>query len=281
LSSSQHEQSPAEERNLSRVPFKWNRSRLVSRLTRRLIAWRGGYRASNLLIGLLGSVTPFETDVFGFRMCLDPRDYACRMLIYFPQLYEPTERGAFLEQIGPKDVMIDVGAHFGLYSLLASKRAARVLSIEADPKTFQYLQRNLTMNGVANVHAVQAGVSDRRESLSLFGNDALGDMSGHSFLPGDGRSDAVEVQCFPLIEIMKAHGFDSCDVLKIDVEGFEYRVLKPLFEQAVFRPRLVLVEYFEQRNTGDVLALLRDQGYQLYLQTGRDCLFSLPASQEP
>ena len=33
---------------------------------------------------------------------------------------------------------------------------------------------------------------------------------------------------------MKAHGFDSCDVLKIDVEGFEYPVLKPLLIKPSF-----------------------------------------------
>jgi FkbM family methyltransferase len=253
----------------------------LSRLTRRLVEWRGGYRASQVLINLFGGVTPVETEVLGLRMWLDRKDYACRILLYFPQLYEPAERAALMAQIRPEDVVIDVGAHFGLYSLLASQRAARVLSIEADPRTFRYLERNIAMNRAANVRAVQAGVSDRRETLKLFGNDALGDLGGHSFVPGGGRSDAVEVQCLPLIEIMKANGLESCDVLKIDVEGFEYRVLKPLFEQAAFRPRLVLVEYFEERNTGDVLTLLREHGYELKLQTGRDYLFGLGESQKP
>ncbi len=272
--SSRHNQSPA-----VGGAFERNRSKLLSWLTRHLVAWRGGYRASEVLIDLFGGVTPIEAEVLDFRMWLDPKDYVCRTLLYYPQLFEPEERAAFVPQIRPEDVMIDVGAHFGFYSLLASKRAARVLSIEADPKTFRYLERNLAINGVANVRAVQAGVSDRCESLKLFGNDALGDLSVHSFLPGGGRSDAVEVRCFPLIQVMKANGFDSCDLLKIDAEGFEYRVLKPLFEQAAFRPRLVLVEY-QQRNTGDVLTLLRNQGYQLYRHLGRDYLFRLAESEK-
>ena len=250
---------------------------MLSRLTRRLITWRGGYRASEVLINLFGGVTPFVAEVFGFRMLLDPRDYVCRNLLYYPQLFEPEERAALLPQIRPEDTVIDIGAHFGFYSLLASKRAARVLSIEADPKTFGYLERNLTMNDASNVRAVQAGVSDRRETLKLYGNDALGDMSLHSFLPGGGRLDAIEVRCFPLIELMKTHGFDSCDVLKIDAEGFEYRVLKPLLEHATFRPRLVLFEY-QEPNTGDVPALLREHGYQLRHHMGRDYLFGLEES---
>lgn len=281
MRSTQHQQSAVAGGGLDYSAFDRNRSRLISLLTRRLVSWRGGYRASQVLMNLLGGVSPLEADVLGYRMWLDPKDHVCRNLLYYPQLFEPEECAAFLSQIRPEDVMVDVGAHVGFYSLLASKRAARVLSIEADPKTFRYLERNLAMNRVANVRAVQAGVSDRCESLKLFSNDALGDMSAHSFVPGWGRGDAVEVKCFPLIQVMKAHGFDSCDVLKIDVEGFEYRVLKPLFDQAEFRPRLVLVEYYEQRNSGNVRALLGSQGYHLHRQIGRDYLFGLDESQPP
>ena len=274
------QQSPDAGR-FDRAALDRNRTRLVSWLTRRLVSWRGGYRTSQILIDHLAGVTPLEADVLGFRMLLDPKDHVCSNLLYYPQLFEPEECAALLSQIRPEDVVIDVGAHIGFYSLLASKRAARVLSIEADPKTFRYLERNLATNGIANVCAVQAGVSDRCECLKLFSNDTRGDLSAHSFMPGWGRSDAVEVECFPLLQLMMAHGFDSCDVIKIDVEGFEYRVLKPLFEQAAFRPRLVLVEYYEKRNSGDVRALLGSHGYQLQRQIGRDYLFSLDPSDGP
>ena len=245
----------------------------LSWLTRRLVAWRGGYRMSEILIRLFGEDTPLEANVLGRRMLLDPKDHVCRTLLYYPELFEPAEVAALLPLIRAEDIMLDVGAHVGFYSLLASKRAARVLSIEADPKTFAFLERNLAMNGAVNVRAVQAGVSDREETLSLFSNDALGDLSAHSFVPGSDRGDTVKVQCFPLDVLMKANGFDSCDVIKIDVEGFEFKVLKPFFDAAAFRPRVVLVEYYEQRNTGDVCALLRQQGYKLHRQIGRDYLF--------
>ncbi len=262
--------------HVENVGLPTTRSKFLSGLTRRLIGHRGGYRASQLLIQIFGATgSAVETDVFGFRMLVDPKDHACRALLYYPQLYEAAERAALLPQIRPGDVVVDVGAHFGVYSLLASKRAAKILSIEADPATFGYLERNLAMNGASNVTAVQAGVSDRRESLSLYGNNVTGDRSGHSFVPGWGRNDKTEVQCYPLPEIMAAHGFGTCDVLKIDVEGFEYRVLAPLIEQSRIRPRVILVEYFETRNTGDVRILLRDHGYHLSRQIGRDYLFCL------
>ena len=122
------------------------------------------------------------------------------------------------------------------------------------------------------------GVSDRRESLRFFRDKNLEDRSGHSFVPGWGREDSIAIECFPLSEILTNHGLSGCDVLKIDVEGFEFRVLKPFLEQC--RPRLVLTEYFESRNTGDVRLLLKSNGYRLERQIGRDYLFSLNESRK-
>jgi FkbM family methyltransferase len=256
-----------------------SRSRLVSLLTRRLVEWPGGYRASQFLINRFGRKShTVEADVFGFNMLLDPRDHACRKLLYYPTLYESEERAVLLPQIRPSDTVVDVGAHVGIYSLLASRRAGKVLSIEADPNTFQYLERNLAMNGANHVTAVLAGVSDRRESLRLFRDKNMEDRSGHSFLPGWGREDSISVECLPLWEILTNHSLSGCDVLKIDVEGFEFRVLEPFLKEC--RPRLILTEYFESRNTGDVRSLLENNGYHLELRVGRDYFFSLNESRK-
>jgi FkbM family methyltransferase len=255
-----------------RISLKESRSELVSGLTRRLVEWPGGYRASQFLINRFGEKTrPVRAEVFGFDMVLDARDHACRKLLYYPNLYESEERAVLIPLIRQADTVVDVGAHVGVYSLLASRRAAKVLSIEADPSTFQYLERNLALNVAHNVTAVLAGVSDHRESLRLFRDKNLQDRSGHSFVPGWGREESIPVECLPLSEILMNHAFNGCDVLKIDVEGFEFRVLKPFLEEC--RPRLILTEYFESRNTGDVCALLKSNGYRLDRQIGRDYFF--------
>ncbi|MGH7812638.1 MAG: FkbM family methyltransferase [Candidatus Binataceae bacterium] len=247
---------------------------MLYRVTRRLIEWRGGYRTSNFLIRRFGGKKPLEVDVLGFRMLLDPKDRICGFLLYYPQWFDAEERAALIPQIRPEDFVVDAGAHYGFYSLLAAKRVAGVLSIEADPRTFARLRHNLALNHAENVSAVNIGISDRGERLKLYCDDALGNQSAHSFVAGRGREDAIEVDCLPLAEIMETQGFTRCDVLKIDVEGFEYRVLKPFFEQSKIRPRLILTEYYPDWNTGDVPALLKDYGYRLERKVWANYLFS-------
>ncbi|HVN63509.1 MAG TPA: FkbM family methyltransferase [Candidatus Binataceae bacterium] len=246
---------------------------LLYRLTRRLVNWRGGYRLSKLLIGYFGYSSPIEAEVLGNRMILDPQDHVCRSLLYYPQIFDVEERAALVPEIQEGDVFVDAGAHYGLYSLLAARRGARVLSIEADPETFARLEHNIAINRIQNIVAVNAGISDRPERLKLYRNEALGDRSGHSFVPGGGREDSVEVECGPLPDIMAAHGFDRCDVLKVDVEGFEYRVIEPFLERSKHPPRIVFIEYYPRRNTGDILALLQNHGYRLERKARANYLF--------
>ncbi|HUO04951.1 MAG TPA: FkbM family methyltransferase [Candidatus Binataceae bacterium] len=272
---------PGDAGDLDPKNFQSRRVKLLSAVTRRLIMWRGGLRISKLLIKLFGNSDPVEVEVLGFKMVLDPRDRMCLPLIYYPPLFEAGESAAFFPQIRPGDVVLDAGAHFGFYSLMAERCGAKVLSIEADPRTFRFLKYNLAANRSTNVCAVQVGISDRHETLQLFGNLELGDRSAHTFVPGSGRHDAIEVQCLPLAEILAANGFDRCDLLKMDVEGFEYRVLKPFLEQTKIRPRLILVEYYEHRNTGDVRALLQEHGYRLERQIWANYVFTLAGKENP
>ena len=60
------------------------------------------------------------------------------------------------EHFNPKegDIVVDVGAHVGHYTLISSKRVGqngKVVAIEADPDNFEMLNRNIKLNGLTNV----------------------------------------------------------------------------------------------------------------------------------
>src|SRR5689334_12221452 len=65
-------------------------------------------------------------------------------------------------EIGPEDVVVDIGANIGMFTLLAaSKTRAPVIAVEPSPPQFAALEANVAANGFTNVRAVQAAVSDR------------------------------------------------------------------------------------------------------------------------
>jgi FkbM family methyltransferase len=213
---------------------------------------------------------PVTCEVLGRLMELDPAEAVDGNLLFCPQLYDPEEVRFLLDHLPPDAVFVDVGAHKGFYSLMASTRVTTgtILAVEANPATFAALERNVRLNGLA-IRTVHCGVSDRDETLSL-NVQVSGNTGGSSFL---GTSPVqVPVLCVPLLEIVAGAGLSRITWMKLDIEGFEYKVLAPFLAQApaALHPRFVLTECNpdERFRTGDVEGLLLASGYRARLRTG-------------
>lgn len=132
---------------------------------------------------------------------------------------------AFAEAIRPGDVVYDVGAWIGPYTLLASKLvgpAGRVLSFEPDPVAREQLERNLALNGAGNVTVFPIALSDRTGSARLSGG-------GSEAVVRDDVGD-VEIRSESLAGFVAREG--APDVIKIDIEGGELRLDPEILSRA-------------------------------------------------
>ena len=251
--------------------------RAVRTLTRALPRVRGAGIVGNWLARWYNRRPrdPVLAEVHGFTMALDPSENVDGQLLFQPQLYDRRELAALAGHLRPGDTFVDVGAHIGLYSLFAAARVGphgRVVALEADPENAARLRANVARNAGANtvVRVVEAGVSDREEVLRL-GLNTAGNRSGNSFL-NDGP-DAVEVRCRPLVELLRDADVGRVDGMKMDIEGFEHRVLGAFFEHAPesLWPRMLILEYqpaWDARAGGSSLALALDRGYRERVRAG-------------
>ncbi len=104
--------------------------------------------------------------------------------------------------------------------------------------------------------------------LKLSGNS--NNTAGQSFLID--APDGVEVQCYPLADILENRGIGNITVIKFDVEGYEYKVLKPYLAQVdrARLPRYIISEFFEahvDKTTGNQIELLKAYGYREIMKT--------------
>jgi FkbM family methyltransferase len=261
---------------------------LMLSVTRRLPPIKGAGRVGNVLRRVYNRKPrePIEAEVVGFRMKLDAAETVDGAILFCPQLYDHTEISYLRASLHPGDCFVDVGAHIGLYSLIASGLVGadgRIIAIEADPYNFARLRVNLELNGVTNIDALCRGVSDRREILRL-GINTTGNRGGNSFLK-EGRAGTM-VDCVPLLETLLHHNSREIGGLKLDIEGFEFRVLKQFFSDAdrSLYPRFIITEYFPEwvgRAGGDTLALLVSRGYRLRRRTRFNSILELSESTAP
>src|SRR5437879_7768343 len=143
--------------------------------------------------------------------------------------YEPLTAGWF--QVGIGDVVVDAGAHIGLYTLRAATKAATVVAIEPDPSNRSLLERNIRLNGFSNIIVVPRALSSRSgtRTLSLAGraNTGVSSLDPDSFASPrtTGFVGGVLVETTTLDELVSSLGLTRIDWLKIDVERHELAVL--------------------------------------------------------
>ena len=153
-----------------------------------------------------------------------------KFIFAFREYYEPEL--AYLEEIlAPGGVFVDVGANFGVYTLVASSLVGlegRVLAAEPTAQSFAVLQQNLELNRSSNVEAFQVALAEANSKSWLnYGWDPVGNWLSQNGGEGEGEGDqGEEVRTESLDQILEDAGVDHVDAIKIDVEGAEERVLR-------------------------------------------------------
>lgn len=157
----------------------------------------------------------------------------------------------------PSDIVVDVGANIGGFTLLAARRVGptgRVVAVEPEPENFLLLRRNVRQNGFANVRLIQAAVDAQAGRRTLYRS---GDPAMHTLLPRYADGVGVAVTTLDLVE--REEDLPRVDVLKIDVEGAELRVLQGAAE-ILKKTRQVILEA-EPPNLEAIVELLKASGF--------------------
>lgn len=136
--------------------------------------------------------------------------------------YERNQQVLFEKWIKEGDIVFDVGAHVGFYTLLGSILVGdrgKVVAFEPIPRNLSYLKKHLQINSVRNVEIVEVAVSDRHGSIRL----SSGPSSSMWHLDSQG---ALEVPSVSLDEIVLNAKVPPPNVIKMDIEGAEFLALK-------------------------------------------------------
>ena len=179
------------------------------------------------------------------------------------------EEISFVLAMGGEDfVFIDVGANCGFWSLMVAKElGGTVIAIEPQPLMLERLRCNAAMNSIELCRVLDCAIGDRAGSVRL-------EIDEHNL--GQSRvSDAgsLEVEMRTLLEIIESEGLDHSDAIKVDVEGYEDRVLAPFLLNApeTFLPRVIVAEFaWSQHWDDDWLARAQVRGYREVSRTRND-----------
>lgn len=180
--------------------------------------------------------------------------------------YEPELRGILRTVLSEGGVAIDVGANVGWHTLLMASRvgkAGSVLAVEPNPSVRRRLEAHVELNRLPQVTVVPCALSDRQGTTRFWGPPAESPSAGDGHLIAEAEGDrqnVLEVEVRRLDTVVAEAAVSRVDLIKIDVEGFEWPALQGGEETiARFRPHIVFEfnkEYFA-RGGGTTVQLER------------------------
>jgi FkbM family methyltransferase len=142
---------------------------------------------------------------------------------------------------GPHDIIIDVGAHIGIFSLLAASKVPHgcVYAIEACRESFNLLRINAALNQTRNINASHLALSDQSGTCTLHHDSG---NWGHTIVrPILGQGESVTSESLP--RFLASKGIARCHFLKLNCEGAEFRILLNTPPEILQRFMIILVLY--------------------------------------
>ncbi len=210
-----------------------------------------------------------------FLFWCDLRDAIAREVCFSGE-YEPQETRVASAILRPGMTVVDVGANWGYFTLLAARRVlpgGRVLAIEPEPRLFRQLEQNVALNALEGVELVAVAAAAGERMLALEEYDYRSGNRGLSRITPPGPAEhttttAVRGESVDAI-VSRTPGVDSVDLIKIDVEGYEHQVLAGMRSGLwAHRYRRVLIELHPAllathgAQAEDCCAMLATAGYR-------------------
>lgn len=194
--------------------------------------------------------------------------------------FERAEISILTSVLGLCSTFVDVGANFGLYTLLASRRMrrGRIFSFEASPIEFDKLSWTIRKNDLTNVTAVHSAVSDELGEAtiyeSLFGAGALNRLDRPAKTTGRWRASRVpKISLDHYFALTPTSRVGRIDLIKIDVEGHELPVLLGAKDILRTSAPVIMIEVNASRMSDrsspeQIFAFMRMHNYRMYAIDG-------------
>jgi len=143
-------------------------------------------------------------------------------------------------RINDKDVIIDIGAHIGLFTLYASQYCTNgiIFCFEPVEENYSVLLDNITQNNLKNVKPFKSAVSKNESTVTIYHNK---DEAGHSMFSS--TSHALKVDSISLKKIIDENYINQCNLIKMDCEGSEYEIIESLPLEYFKKISKMIIEY--------------------------------------
>jgi FkbM family methyltransferase len=213
-------------------------------------------------------LAPKKVKVFDHIMLLDDQD---SMELALNGIYGPTETDLIRKLVKSGDIVVDVGANIGYFTLIFAQLVGehgKVLAFEPDNKLFRILEANIQNNGYKNVTLFRKGLSDQNTSAILY-LDKYNNLDNRIYASSS-AAEEVEIQLVKLDDFISEYT-SHVDLIKIDIQGAEGLAFRGMQNVIRTNPKIKIVTEFwpwslKQAGTepDEFIRFLSNEGFSFY-----------------
>ncbi|MBX2939207.1 MAG: FkbM family methyltransferase [Ferruginibacter sp.] len=192
--------------------------------------------------------------------------------LYINGAYEPHIIELLKSLLPHNGHMLDIGANIGTIAIPLCKLmpGIKVVGVEASPTVFSYLEKNVALNAPISYDILNKAVTQKNgQMITFFSPDV---MFGKGSQSNVYSSSSHSIESITINSLANIYFNNSIDVIKIDIEGYEYYAFMG-GEQLLNQPSapVILFEFLEWAESksgvkpGSAQKLLLEYGYSLYL----------------
>lgn len=247
--------------------FNWLIRTIIKKIGHNNKAFSTRWRISGIVnLTLMGSE---------FKMFSKCDDGIVNQLYYEDEYVEKDDIKVFLSLAGNDQVIFDIGANTGLYSLAVKglHPYAKVYAFEPHPMNLERLEYNARINEFKDLGIVAMAVGDQKKKIEFTvpqngsisdTSSAIDEFSRNSYR-GEIKWKRIEVFQTTLDDHVSENKIDRLDMIKIDVEGYELNVLegaKKVIER--FRPKILIESFLDEKKRNYLNALISKFEYDVF-----------------
>lgn len=183
-------------------------------------------------------------------------------------VYEYWKTQLFKEILKPEMVVVDVGVNKGYFSLLSARlvgEKGRVLSFEPDPTNCEWIKKSIAENGYKSIKLFPMGLSDENGEFDFY----VGKKSGQGSLLFNEKdavsSTPIKVKTVPLDSVLKDENVSKVNLMKIDVQGADLKVIKGSLNALNNLQYLIMdVDTKILQEQEEIFEIVKAKGFKIY-----------------
>jgi len=206
-------------------------------------------------------------DLGTFKIYASRQDWAVGKTICEDRAYEPHIASALAKHLSTGAVFVDIGANIGYFSLMAASlvgERGRVLAFEPNPQNCNSLYLSAQASGFRNIELFPFAAAEKNANFlydNMASNGSISDITDHSRVAGS----RVIIRSVVIDEVLR--DLDRVDVVKIDIEGAEFRAIQGS-EKLLVRHRPVLLSEFSPPALANVSKVSGEEYLHLLINLG-------------